>query len=48
MATERQEINMEKILYVTDLDGTLMRDDKTISEETVAILNRLIERYIYV
>lgn len=39
---------MEKILYVTDLDGTLMRDDKTISEETVAILNRLIERYIYV
>ena len=39
---------MEKILYVTDLDGTLMRDDKTISEETVAILNRLIDRGIYV
>ena len=29
-------------LYVTDLDGTLMRDDKTISDTTAAILNRLI------
>lgn len=31
-----------KTLYVTDLDGTLMRDDKTISEESAAILNRLL------
>ena len=32
-----------KTLYVTDLDGTLMRNDMTISEESVEILNRLIE-----
>ncbi len=31
-----------KTLYVTDLDGTLMRDDKTISNESVTILNRLL------
>ena len=30
---------MKKTLYVTDLDGTLMRDDKTISAETIHILN---------
>lgn len=35
-----------KTLYVTDLDGTLMRDDKTISNESVAILNRLLARDI--
>ena len=35
---------MTKTLYVTDLDGTLMRDDKTISRESVAILNRLLAR----
>lgn len=33
-----------KTLYVTDLDGTLMRDDKTISEESVAILNHLLSQ----
>lgn len=33
-----------KTLYVTDLDGTLMRDDKTISEESVAILNYLLSQ----
>ena len=32
-----------KTLYVTDLDGTLMRNDMTISEESVEILNRLID-----
>ena len=33
-----------KTLYVTDLDGTLMRDDKTISNESADILNRLLAR----
>ena len=36
-----------KTLYVTDLDGTLMRDDKTISNESVAILNRLLSQGIF-
>lgn len=36
-----------KTLYVTDLDGTLMRDDKTISNESVAILNHLIAQGIF-
>ncbi|MCM1025134.1 MAG: HAD family hydrolase [Roseburia sp.] len=35
-----------KTLYVTDLDGTLMRDDKTVSAESAAILNRLLARGI--
>lgn len=35
-----------KTLYVTDLDGTLMRDDKIISNKSVSILNRLIARDI--
>ena len=35
-----------KTLYVTDLDGTLMRDDKTISSESAAILNRLLAQGI--
>ncbi len=34
-------------LYVTDLDGTLMRDDKTISAESTALLNRLLARGIH-
>lgn len=34
-----------KTLYVTDLEGTLMRDDKTISEVSVAILNHLKEKH---
>ena len=36
-----------RTLYVTDLDGTLMRDDKTISNESVAILNRLFSQGIF-
>lgn len=36
-----------KTLYVTDLDGTLMRDDKTISDESVAILNRLLSQGVF-
>lgn len=36
-----------KTLYVTDLDGTLMRDDKIVSNKSVAILNRLIAQGIF-
>ncbi|MDE7184967.1 MAG: HAD hydrolase family protein, partial [Lachnospiraceae bacterium] len=36
-----------KTLYVTDLDGTLMRDDKIISNESVDILNRLLDQGIF-
>lgn len=34
----------ERTLYVTDLDGTLMRDDKSISGTTAAIINKLIDQ----
>ncbi|MBQ9859740.1 MAG: HAD hydrolase family protein [Clostridia bacterium] len=33
-----------RTLYVTDLDGTLLRNDQTLSEHTVETLNRLISR----
>lgn len=33
-----------KTLYVTDLDGTLMRNDKTLSEDTIRIINSLIDQ----
>jgi len=33
-----------KTLYVSDLDGTLMRNDETLSENTVRIINGLVER----
>lgn len=39
---------MRKTLYVTDLDGTLMRDDKTISETSAAIINDLIAHGVLV
>lgn len=39
---------MEKTLYVTDLDGTLMKDDKSISETTAAIMNDLIKHGVLV
>lgn len=35
---------MSRTLYVTDLDGTLMRNDKTISEYTISTLNDLIDK----
>jgi len=35
---------MKKTLYVTDLDGTLMRNDKSISSKSREILNRLLEQ----
>ncbi len=34
---------MKKTLYVTDLDGTLMRNDKSISDASIEIFNSLIE-----
>lgn len=36
--------HQKKTLYVTDLDGTLMRNDKTLSEFTVNTLNQLINQ----
>ncbi|MBQ8683646.1 MAG: HAD hydrolase family protein [Clostridia bacterium] len=33
-----------RTLYVSDLDGTLLRDDQTLSDHTVDTLNRLISR----
>ncbi len=33
-----------RTLYITDLDGTLLQDDQTLSDNTVEVLNRLIGR----
>ena len=33
-----------KTLYVSDLDGTLMRNDETLSQDTVRIINELVEK----
>ena len=37
---------MEKCLYVSDLDGTLLRSDETLSEYTCHVINNLTERGI--
>lgn len=37
-----------KTLYVTDLDGTLMRNDMTVSAESVRIFNELIDRGVLI
>jgi len=37
-----------RTLYVTDLDGTLMKNDMTISEESVRIINQLIDSGILI
>ena len=37
---------MEKCLYVSDLDGTLLRSDETISEYTCNVINKLTENGI--
>lgn len=35
---------MNKTLYVSDLDGTLMKNDETLSPETVQMINELVEK----
>lgn len=35
---------MSKTLYITDLDGTLLRPDQTVSSYTVEVINRFIDR----
>ena len=35
---------MNKTLYVSDLDGTLMKNDETLSAETIQIINELVEK----
>lgn len=34
--------NTEKKLILTDLDGTLLRDDETVSDLTIDVVNKLI------
>jgi HAD superfamily hydrolase (TIGR01484 family) len=36
-----------KTLYISDLDGTLLQPDATLSEETVRIINDLIKQGMY-
>ena len=36
--------NLPRILYVSDLDGTLMKNDETLSEDTIGLINDLVER----
>ena len=36
-------IYMEKTLYVSDLDGTLMRNNEKLSQYTVSVINELVE-----
>jgi len=33
---------MKKVLYISDLDGTLLRSDETISKTTASIINKLV------
>ena len=35
---------MNKTLYVSDLDGTLMKNDETLSPETIRMINELVEQ----
>ena len=39
---------MSKTLFVTDLDGTLLRSDKTISEETITLINKMIRQGVLI
>ena len=43
-----ERLKRMKTLYVTDLDGTLMRNDMTISDESVRILNELIDKGLFI
>ncbi|MCR4586493.1 MAG: HAD family hydrolase [Lachnospiraceae bacterium] len=42
--SEKKSKTELKTLYVSDLDGTLMRNDETLSEHTIQTINGLIER----
>ncbi|MDE7273688.1 MAG: HAD hydrolase family protein [Lachnospiraceae bacterium] len=35
---------MEKILYVTDLDGTLLNENNRINPKSIEIINDLVEK----
>ena len=35
---------MKKTLYVSDLDGTLMKNDETLSPETIQMINEIVEK----
>lgn len=38
---------MKKILYVSDLDGTLLNSDERVSEQSCKIINRLVEKGMF-
>ncbi len=42
------QLNMGKKMFVTDLDGTLLRDDKTIDQEDLAALDQLRQKKVVV
>ena len=37
-------MTMEKILYVTDLDGTLLNENNRINPKSIEIINDLVEK----
>ena len=41
-------MNVAKTLFVTDLDGTLLKNDRTISENTKNIINQLIDEGMHI
>lgn len=47
MLAQRESFNIPKILF-TDLDGTLLRSDKTISSHTLSVLEKWVEKGNYV
>lgn len=49
MPVENQNLkgNKKRTLYVSDLDGTLLRSDETVSEYTCSVINALSKKGIY-
>ena len=47
MISEEKRNSAMDTLYVSDLDGTLMKNDETISEYTVRTINELIEKELH-
>ena len=43
---QQNESNPSSTLYISDLDGTLMRNDQTLSEKTIQTINHLVEQGI--